>query len=369
MEIEWDIQYNYIVGTTNIKLSNLTNQKIAAFDLDDTIIKPKNGKKFSESDDDWEIYNKSIPTKLVKLESEGYHLVIISNQMGISKGKVDPETWKSKMRKIINHIGLNFTILCSLKDNLYRKPRTKLWEMINGNTKTSFYCGDAGGLGKRKIKDIELEKDFSDSDLKFALNVGIKFIHRDEFVYDVKYKSDTYKINYIDFSKFKSEPYIFKSNKPEVIINIGLPASGKSKYSLDKICPDTDYVYINQDTLKTAKKCATVLETALKAGKSVVIDNTNMTKANRKVFIDIANKYKIKSRCLNFTTPHDVCIHNSYFRNYITNGDVDVIPKIVYNIMKKKYEKPELSEGFYEINEIEYMINASSGDAYRYYLS
>lgn len=35
--------------------------------------------------------------------------------------------------------------------------------------KKSFYCGDAAGR-----KDAK-HKDFSDSDLKFALNVGIEF--------------------------------------------------------------------------------------------------------------------------------------------------------------------------------------------------
>jgi bifunctional polynucleotide phosphatase/kinase len=44
---------------------------------------------------------------------------------------------------------------------------------MNGNIKInktdSFFCGDAAG---RKTKT---HKDFSDSDLKFALNVGVPF--------------------------------------------------------------------------------------------------------------------------------------------------------------------------------------------------
>ena len=46
----------------------------------------------------------------------------------------------------------------------------------------------------------------------------------------------------------------YDPNKPEIIINVGFPASGKSIYSINKICKDPDYIYINRDTLKTIKK-------------------------------------------------------------------------------------------------------------------
>jgi bifunctional polynucleotide phosphatase/kinase len=58
----------------------------------------------------------------------------------------------------------------------YRKPGAKMWDCLvdnNGGVKIikekSFFCGDAAGRKNGKIKD------FSDSDLKFALNVGIEF--------------------------------------------------------------------------------------------------------------------------------------------------------------------------------------------------
>lgn len=39
------------------------------------------------------------------------------------------------------------------------------------NFEESFYCGDAAGRPKTDSR----KKDFSDSDLKFALNIGIPF--------------------------------------------------------------------------------------------------------------------------------------------------------------------------------------------------
>ena len=65
----------------------------------------------------------------------------------------------------------------ALEDDEFRKPGTKMWDLLeqsNGgikiNKKLSFYCGDAAGRKNGK------HKDFSDSDLKFGLNVGIEFL-------------------------------------------------------------------------------------------------------------------------------------------------------------------------------------------------
>ena len=62
----------------------------------------------------------------------------------------------------------------ALEDDQYRKPGTKMWDLLEAHNdgilidKTkSFYCGDAAGRKDGK------HKDFSDSDLKFGLNVGV----------------------------------------------------------------------------------------------------------------------------------------------------------------------------------------------------
>lgn len=50
--------------------------------------------------------------------------------------------------------------------------------------KKSFYCGDAAGRPQTQTK----KKDFSDSDLKFALNINLPFKTEDEFFKDEKSK-------------------------------------------------------------------------------------------------------------------------------------------------------------------------------------
>lgn len=43
--------------------------------------------------------------------------------------------------------------------------------------KESFYCGDAAGRPKTATRP----KDFNDTDLKFALNVGLPFLTPEQF--------------------------------------------------------------------------------------------------------------------------------------------------------------------------------------------
>jgi len=356
MNITWTTFPSYIIGHTTTGIPDFTNSKIAAFDMDDTLIKTKSGKTHGENENDWLIFDDSVSNKLKQYVKDNYKLVIVTNQKGISTKKTDPEMWKNKIQNIINSLQVNVTILCCTGDDHYRKPCTTLWDTyIKGYDKiNSFYCGDAGSLPKRVINNIEFKKDFSDTDLKFALNLNIKFIHRDEFIFNVVPKK--FDINYVKNLELycKQTNYNFKSSdKQEIVLLCGLPASGKSHFAKNNIVP-LNYCYINRDTLKTPAKCVSTTNLALKEGKSVVIDNTNVSKADRLVYIDLAKKYNVSVRCLLFTCPLELCKHNSHYRNFATDGLVQIISTIAYNIMNKKYEKPLVNEGFVSVDEIEF---------------
>ena len=312
--ITWTKTSDYYKGSFNeVPLNG--NTKVAAFDLDNTLVQPLDGKKFSETDTDWEFYTKDVPTKVKQLYDDGYTIVIVSNQKGIGSGKVDSDKWCSKLNKIALVFGVPLLIFASIDDNMYRKPNTGFWDkFIKCDSKSSFYCGDAAGLPKRKINNIMIPKDFSDSDFKFALNVGVKFIHRDEFIYGVKQNPQ---INYpINFNNIKYGNYVFVPSHQEMIIMVGYPGSGKSFYTNNCILVNKQYVHINQDTLKTPSKCIKLCETGLKEKNSVVIDNTNSSKKSRKVYIDLAKKYGVKVRCCQFVTDVNVAKHNNCYRNW-----------------------------------------------------
>ena len=71
---KWIIETNYLCYCDiNTDFNGFKNKKIAAFDLDDTIIKTKSGKVFAKSENDWTILNESLFIKLLKLQIDGYN--------------------------------------------------------------------------------------------------------------------------------------------------------------------------------------------------------------------------------------------------------------------------------------------------------
>ena len=65
----------------------------------------------------------------------------------------------------------------------YRKPSVFFWRLFENacpvpiDYENSFYCGDCAG---RKLNPTSKGPDLKDSDYKFAINVGIKFVTPEE---------------------------------------------------------------------------------------------------------------------------------------------------------------------------------------------
>lgn len=75
----------------------------------------------------------------------------------------------------------------------------------------------------------------------------------------------------------------------DLVIMVGPPASGKSSFAKDTLVSH-GYMWINRDTLNTPAKCLRATEEAMKAGKNVVIDNTNPSRSARADYIDLAKE-------------------------------------------------------------------------------
>lgn len=368
MPINWEDHETYLVGKSEGIVFGKKN-KFACFDLDDTLITPKSGNKFATSGDDWKFMFPNVVDKLLELNTDKYIVVIITNQAGISKNKnnVGVKEWKNKIGMIVEKLGIPIIIYASLDHDHYRKPFPTFWEMLTNNLDNnseqcvgkSFYCGDACG---RKT-------DFSDSDIKFAHNCGIKFI-LPEMVFcnigDKKIKPP--KINYpIDFDNIASGELNFVPHDKELIIMIGYPGSGKSTFVRNYISKN-NYSVINRDTLKTMQRCIHECEKYMTNGKSIVIDNTNPSIDDRKKFIELAKLNKYIVRCFVMDTSIELSKHNSYYRNYISNGKINHIPDIAYNIYKKKFTEPIIEEGFSEIIKVPFSLDNSVDESkYRMY--
>lgn len=155
--------------------------KLALFDLDDTLIKPKSHNRFSKSPKDWIFKFNTVQSTLKKLQQKRYKIFIITNQLGIGKGYISVADFEAKLNNIVDALNVNITVLAATQEDEYRKPFTGSWNYIVNNifnnhnicSKNSFYVGDAAGRGN----DIDNNRiaDHSNCDLLFAENAGLKF--------------------------------------------------------------------------------------------------------------------------------------------------------------------------------------------------
>ena len=128
------------------------SNKIASFDLDNTVIQTASGKKFPSTPTDWKFMTRVVE-KLNIFVTEGYRVVILSNQLGISKGKVSKEHFKQKIESVAKKLQISFLLLASTGKDKYRKPCIGMWEHLvkhesgeaDIDKKASFYVGDAAG--------------------------------------------------------------------------------------------------------------------------------------------------------------------------------------------------------------------------------
>uniref|UniRef100_A0AAX7T0T6 PNK FHA domain-containing protein n=1 Tax=Astatotilapia calliptera TaxID=8154 RepID=A0AAX7T0T6_ASTCA len=308
------------------------SDKIAGFDIDGCIITTKSGKVFPTAPDDWKILYPEIQPKLASLLKKGYKVVFFTNQLGIAKGKLRPEVFKSKVEDILVISLSVFQVFVATGPGIYRKPVMGMWnhlcEKANDDVTVdmtqSFYVGDAAGrpenwaLGKKK-------KDFSCSDRLVRA-----------MLYDPPSASLT-------------------SGDTEVIVAVGFPASGKSTFFHTHVIPK-GYVYVNRDTLGSWQNCVSACERALKEGRSVTVDNTNPDPESRKRYVDVAKAAGVPCRCFHFSATLEQAKHNNRFREMAPSDSKHAkVNDMVFHSYKKHFQAPALSEGFSEILQIHFV--------------
>lgn len=182
--------------------------KVAAFDMDDTLIKPASGGVFPKDDPaDWVWVHPNVCGHLQHLHAQGFLIVLISNQMGISKGsswntaKADAVT--GKVVRLSAACGVPLCECVATRDDAWRKPSPRLWTLLEGRIRAlallpgtaasgthratpavecaaySFYVGDAAGRHAATLAGRK--KDFSSSDRQFAYNTQLPFFTPEQF--------------------------------------------------------------------------------------------------------------------------------------------------------------------------------------------
>ncbi|XP_035477636.1 bifunctional polynucleotide phosphatase/kinase [Scophthalmus maximus] len=345
------------------------SDKIAGFDIDGCIITTKSGKVFPTAPDDWKILFPEIQPRLATLLRKGYKVVFFTNQMGIARGKLRPEVFKSKVEDILATLQLPVQVFVAAGPGVYRKPVPGMWnhlcetanEGVTVDKTASFYVGDAAGRpenwapGKKK-------KDFSSSDRLFALNIKLQFHTPEE--YFLGWKSAPYSMPHFDPRKLDSSARLFDppsasltSSETEVIVAVGFPASGKSTFFHTHIIPK-GYVYVNRDTLGSWQSCVTACQRALQEGRSVAVDNTNPEPESRKRYVDVAKAAGVPCRCFLFTASLEQAKHNNRFREMAPSESKHAkVNDMIFHSYKKHFVAPALSEGFSEILQIHFVPN------------
>ncbi|BFZ56126.1 DNA kinase/phosphatase Pnk1 [Savitreella phatthalungensis] len=372
------------------KTGSQKDVKVAAFDLDGTLITTKSGAVFSRDAADWEFWDRSVPRKLEELYAEGYVLVIFSNQAGAAREKQPGrhDTLRQKLVAICANLDLPLLLYAATGHDNFRKPRTGMWQALTDwlqqhqigskiDLAGSFYVGDAAGRLAGPISGSS-RKDFSASDRKFALNLGLLFHTPQEFFQNKSLGGNAFDLGDFDPLSYQSPAdasYTFeRKTKLELLVLVGSPAAGKSTFVKQALEP-LGYERVNQDILGNIDKCIKRATAILSQGTSVVVDNTNASKSTRQRWIAVGQKYGAKCRVIHLTASPALCKHNNAVRalsqqTYAAGSSEnrDLLPEIAFRGYASRFEQPALEEGFEEVIELPFVVDESNEAWRQYYL-
>ena len=129
------------------------------------------------------------------------------------------------------------------------------------------------------------------------------------------------------------------ANKLQMIVLIGIPASGKSTFASMHIPPS--YQSISLDILQTRAKEAKAFSEAIASRRNIVIDNTNVSRAERQRFIEPAKAAGYEVIGYYFKSVTSDCLErNAHRLGRARIPDVGVVSRA------KELETPSFEEGF-----------------------
>ncbi|PRP89190.1 polynucleotide kinase 3-phosphatase [Planoprotostelium fungivorum] len=335
------------------------SNRIAAFDMDGTLITTKSGRKHPANETDWKfLYDEIIETKLKELHKQGYKIVLFTNQAGVGKQQT-ASSIQNKIAKILRTINVPAQVLVATKKDQFRKPSSLLWRKfienlnrgVEADVKRSFYVGDAAGRpGGWKVK---VNKDFSCADRSFAHNIGLTFHTPEEyFLGEEEWPLNKVFWDGLDAEKLiemagKSTPFhtdhLGPKGRQEIIVCVGSPASGKSTFT--------------QKYLVRDRGCMRLLRNV-----THVISYVRVNLETRKLYVDLARQFGVSVRCLRFTAGPELVSHLNLFRNKVTKGETDRLPDIAFRSYRSKLKEPTRAEGFEEIIQINWSPSFSSDE-------
>jgi predicted kinase len=136
----------------------------------------------------------------------------------------------------------------------------------------------------------------------------------------------------------------------ELIVLVGLPASGKSTFRRERF--DATHGVVSKDLFspsarRPARRQERLIVEALAAGRSVVVDNTNPTREERAALIALARTHGARVIGYWFDTAAADCLE----RNAAREGRAKVPPVAIHHA-QRRMAVPAMDEGFDELYRI-----------------
>ncbi|SCV74086.1 BQ2448_6518 [Microbotryum intermedium] len=385
--------------------------KIAAFDIDGTLIthrkdssRPK--KRFPDNEIDWAWLNPQVLPKLCRAHANGYTIVFFSNQAGLATSQ---HNFRLKL-PLMARRGLQdepFHVFAAFDYSIYRKPATGMWDYFVRNCnqgvevdlERSFYVGDAAG---RPARDQSAQADASDLDRKFAHNLDLPFFTPEEYFLSrpvsTSWSFRTYhwpSLNYSYtgplFSPSTSPLIGAPSDGPEVVLFIGPPGAGKTKFYREKF-KRAGYLRIGDASIRDCLALLTYHFKSTPYPPSCVIDLLLPSRSLRASIISHISELSrerhsmdqasqccrplsnIKIRLFHLTTDKELCRHNTVHRalspctltynSLKTNSarglplemgeEREMVPREVWESWDRKWQVPDDSEEGLEVIKIHF---------------
>lgn len=318
--------------SSEMSAEQAVNKVLWLFDLDHTLICPKVG-QFARHENDYN-YLRTIIT------NDPIDIIIYSNQLRTHNG------FMNKVTKICAEISnqcprANIHFFAAFQDDYFRKPCSKglIDNFDLSKYDVKIFVGDAAGR----------ENDFSDTDYKFAVNIGAyflvpeaydqfyakslkktakgiawfsdpkaikKFVRRSEKRCPEQIESAVYYVDWSQYSRTNNiERYqaILLPLLNKRVIMCGRQGSGKSTFAA---------------VAKSMKMNVYDYGSCRKPFRGDLIDGT---------YADPANRPDVDA-IIYMDTPADVCKHNRRYRELIHG--ITKVPEVAIRIFEKKFVAP-----------------------------
>ena len=137
----------------------------------------------------------------------------------------------------------------------------------------------------------------------------------------------------------------------EAVLLVGIQGSGKTTFYQERF--SATHARISLDTLRTREREWAVVTECLKAGRALVVDNTNARASERAKYITPAKAAGFRLTAYYFKTPLRAAIARNNRRK---PGEEVPVPALIATF--KRLEIPKIEEGFDQIFTVE--LNAGN---------